>query len=313
MANIAVLGSSYSDCLYRHDHEDALQALSYNERKLRRTQHGQELAYDGIPVKNDHENHWVTLLSNKYPQHTFHIFAKGGAGWEYAQQLLYMLSDSNICDRVIIELQSYRAMILSENISFNMLADKTVFLNYKVIHETENTLVKWYHPTDGGNWWFNHIEKGLVDSSYDKMITLMKNIYQLNSKASKLNFTNEVLDYIARMIVSPIYVIRYQQYLKSLNTIWPKVFDKVGIWAFEPFDLPYLTDFNVNKEFFNNEIQYFDETVIEEWIRKDPINNSIGSWKDKYIGFDGYHLNKEGMVLLVDFLLKQPNIQKVLE
>jgi hypothetical protein len=141
----------------------------------------------------------------------------------------------------------------------------------------------------------------------------MKNKYQLNSNNSKLNFTNEVVDYIARMIVSPAYIIRYQQYLLSLTSVWPTIFDRVGIWAFEPFDLPYLTNFNVNKEFFNNKIQCFNMTAMEEWVRKDPINNSIDSWKNKYFGFDGYHLNKEGMELLVDFLLKQPNIQKVLE
>tara|TARA_B100000809_G_scaffold124194_1_gene122378 strand:+ start:244 stop:1185 length:942 start_codon:yes stop_codon:yes gene_type:complete len=313
MANIAILGSSYSDCLYRHVHEDALQALPHDERKLRRTQHGRESAFDLIPVESDYKNHWVNMLSTKYPQHTFHVFAKGGSGWEYTQQLLYMLSNSNICDRVIIELQNYRAMILSENISFNSLADNTVFLDYEIFHETENTLVKWYHLINGGNWWFDHLEKGLVDSSYDKMINLMKNKYQLNSNNSKLNFTNEVLEYIARMIVSPVYIIRYQQYLLSLMSVWPKIFDKVGIWAFESFDLPYLTDFNANKEFFNNKVQLFDETMWKDWIKEDPINNSVDSWKDKYFGFDGFHLNREGMELLVDFLLKQSNIQQVLK
>ena len=51
----------------------------------------------------------------------------------------------------------------------------------------------------------------------------------------------------------------------------------------------------------------------KDWIREDHINNSVDSWKDKYFGFDGAHLNKEGMKLLVNFLLKQSNIQQVLK
>ena len=336
MAKIAIIGSSFSESLYCHKHEKELQKLPHNKRIYRRTHYGSNMEFDGIPVEDDRENHWVNMLSNKYEQHTFHIFAKGGSGWEYAQQLLYMLSNDSICDRVIIELQSYRAMILSDNIPFNLLSDHVVFSDYSILYETPNTLVKWYHLLYR-DWGFTHIEPSSHHFSYDKLSSLMKNKYQLNSNNSKLNFvnyiarylmknkyqlnsnnsklnfTNEVVDYIARMIVSPAYIIRYQQYLLSLTSVWPKIFDRVGIWAFEPFDLPYLTNFNVNKEFFNNKIQCFDETVMEEWVRKDPINNSIDSWKNKYFGFDGYHLNKEGMELLVDFLLKQPNIQKVLE
>ena len=328
MANIAILGSSFSECLYRHDHENDIQKLPHNERILRRTESSLGWAFDGIPVKNDYENHWVTMLSNRYPQHTFHVFARGGSGWEYAQQFLYMLSNSNICDRVIIELQSYRAMILAKNISFDLLSElhidaicrEDISINsynvsspdYSISHETKNTLVKWYYHSIF-NWGVDHLEKSSVDSSLEEKFKLIENKYQLK-------FTKEVVDYIARMIVSPVYIIRYQQYLLSLKNVWPKIFDKVGIWAFEPFDPPYLIKdrrsgplLNVNKEIFNNKIQCFDETAMEEWIRKDPINNSIDSWKDKYFGFDGYHLNKEGMKLLVDFLLKQPSIQNAIK
>ena len=43
------------------------------------------------------------------------------------------------------------------------------------------------------------------------------------------------------------------------------------------------------------------------------IYNSIDTFKSKYYGIDRAHANEEGMQLIVDFLLKQPSIQKVLK
>jgi hypothetical protein len=130
------------------------------------------------------------MLSNRYPQHTFHVFARGGSGWEYAQQFLYMLSNSNICDRVIIELLSYRAMILAKNISFDLLSElhidaicrEDISINsynvsspdYEIFHETENTLVKWYYHSIF-NWGFDHLEKASADSSLEEKFKLIEN------------------------------------------------------------------------------------------------------------------------------------------
>jgi len=73
------------------------------------------------------------------------------------------------------------------------------------------------------------------------------------------------------------------------------------------------SDLDLHAEIFGNELKLFEDTAIEEWIRNDPINNSYDNWLDMYCGADRQHANKEGMRLLVDFLLKQPNIQQVLE
>ena len=55
------------------------------------------------------------------------------------------------------------------------------------------------------------------------------------------------------------------------------------------------------------------DSALEEWIREDPIGNSYDSWVDMYCGVDRQHANEQGMKLVVDFLLKQSSIQKVLE
>jgi hypothetical protein len=319
MANIAILGSSFSECLYRHKDENEMQKLPWLERTpftSRTTE----------PIIIDNENHWVNLLEKKYPQHEFHIFAKGGAGWEYAQQMLHMLAEQKICDRIIVELCDYRAIILSQDIAFNKL-------------KTFRMLVKHYIPNP-------HPENYLHGTpvSYQSMIDEIKEYKSLTTQTGKSGwpasraglkkivkryakndkiilhnvktpyvFSTDVLEYMVRSVMSPVYTTRYRNYLSSLTTVWPKVFDKVGVWAYESFNVPYPVNFDANKEYFDNSMQYFEDTMLEEWIRKDPINNSADSWKDKYYGFDGGHLNKEGMRLLVDFLLKQPNIQQVLE
>ena len=57
----------------------------------------------------------------------------------------------------------------------------------------------------------------------------------------------------------------------------------------------------------------FTDTVWDEWIRKDPINNDVPNWITEYCIEDRGHANEKGMELIVDFVLKQPNILKVLE
>lgn len=297
MANIAILGSSFSEALYRHKDENEMQQLPWADRmKIRCLPVGS--------VINDTENHWVNLLAKKYPQHKFRIFARGGAGWEYAQQMLYMLSEQTTYNRIIVELCDYRAIILSQDIAFNKL--KTVKMIPK--HYIPNPNPENYMPG--------------TPVSYQSMINEIKEYKSLTTQNDKTIlhnvetpyvFSTDVLEYMVRSVMSPVYTTRYRNYLSSLINVWPKIFDRVGVWAYEPFNVPYPVSFNANKEYFDNKMQYFEETAIEKWIREDPINNSIDSWKNKYYGFDGYHLNKEGMPLLVDFLLKQPNIQQVLE
>ena len=127
-----------------------------------------------------------------------------------------------------------------------------------------------------------------------------------------LVLTDEVINYLATYIAGPIYATRYRQFLLSLKNVWPKVFDKVGVWAYVPINMPW-SDLDLHVEIFSDELKIFEDVVLEKWIRKDPINNSIDTWKSKYYGIDLGHANKEGMKLIVDFLLKQPSIQKVLE
>ena len=311
MANIAILGSSFSETLYRHKDENEMQKLPWFDRTpltSRTVESDADRSVNWLRTKEliteGKEKHWVNLLAKKYPQHEFHIFAKGGSGWEYAQQMLYMLVEQKICDRIIVELCGYRAIILSYDIAFNKL-------------KTFRMAVKHYIPNP-------HPENYMPGTpvSYQSMIDEIKEFKSLTTQNDKIIlhnvktpyvFSTDVLEYMVRSIMSPVYTTRYRNYLSSLITVWPKVFDKIGVWAYEPFNVPYPVNFDANKEYFNNKMQYFEETAIEKWIREDPINNSIDSWKDKYYGFDGAHLNKEGMPLLVDFLLKQPNIQQVLE
>ena len=299
MANVAILGSSYSETLYRHKDDNEIQKLLWSER---------------IPLTSrttkfiieDNKNHWVNLLAKKYPQHKFYIFAKGGTGWEYAQQMLHMLSEVKTCDRIIVELCDYRAIILSQDIAFNKL-------------KTVRSAVKHYIPNPNPE---NYMPGTPV--SYQSMVNEIKECKSITAKSDNDNivlhnaetpyvFSTDVLEYMVRSVMSPVYTTRYRNYLSSLTNVWPKIFDKVGVWAYESFNVPYPVSLNANKKYFDNKMQYFEETAIEKWIREDPINNSIDSWKNKYYGFDGAHLNKEGMPLLVDFLLKQPNIQQVLE
>ena len=291
MAKIAILGSSFSVTLYRHKHENEIQKKPWNKRpRLKST--ATSLEYD------DNKNHWVALLAKKYPQHKFYIFAKGGTGWEYAQQMLHMLSELKRCDRVIVELCDYRALVLSQDIAFNKLKKAGRHLIYipparssyqtMIDHIKESIAVNAQHEIDDDKIILHNIETPYV-------------------------FSTDVLEYMVRSVMSPVYTTRYRNYLSSLINVWPHIFDKVGVWAYEPFDIPHPVNFNANKEYFNNRMQYFEETMIEKWLREDPINNSIDSWKDKHYGFDGRHLNKESMPLLVDFLLKQSSIQQVLD
>ena len=299
MAHIAILGSSYSAALYRNKDENEMQKLPWAERIPLTS-----ITAEFIPVIKDNKNHWVNLLEKKYPQHTFCIFAEGGSGWEYAQQVLHMLSEQTMYDRIIVELCDYRAIILSQDIAFKKL--KTVKMP-----------VKHYIPNSNPETYMSG-----TPVSYQSMIDEIKECTSLTTQNDKTIlhyaetpyvFSTDVLEYMVRSVMSPVYTTRYRNYLSSLTNVWPKIFDKVGVWAYEPFNIPYPVSFNANKEYFDNKMQYFEETAIEKWIREDPINNSIDSWKDMYYGFDGSHLNKEGMFLLVDFLLKQPSIQKVLE
>jgi len=313
MANIAILGSSYSHSLYTHKNENEMQKIPWLDR-IAGDNRGSVLYQTIGPAVEDKENHWVNLLAKKYPQHKFHIFALGGAGWEYAQQMLHMLSEQKVCDRIIVELCEYRAIILSHDIAFNKLKTFTFDPGHPY------SSVKHYIPNPNPE---NYMPGTPV--SYQSMVNEIKEYKSLTTQNDIVNdkiilhnvetpyvFSTDVLEYMVRLVMSPVYTTRYRNYLSSLTNVWPKVFDKVGVWAYEPFNVPYPIDFNANKEYFDNKIQYFDETAIEEWIRKDPVNNSADSWKDKYYGFEGGHLNKKGMPLLVDFLLKQPSIQEVL-
>ena len=291
MANIAILGSSFSETLYRHKHENEIQKKPWNKRP--RLPHAPGIGY------TDKKNHWVGLLAKKYPHHKFHIFAKGGTGWEYAQQILHMLSEKKTCDRIIVELCDYRALILSQDIAFNKLK------------KTRGDL-KFYIPPyrDSYQAMIDHIKENIAINSQHE---IDNNKIILHNVRTPYIFSTDVLEYMVRSVMSPVYTTRYRNYLSSLINVWPHVFDKIGVWAYEPFDIPHPVNFNANKKYFDNQIQYFEETMIEKWFKDDPINNSIDSWKNKYYGHDGYHLNKEGMPLLVDFLLKQSSIQRVLK
>ena len=119
MAKIAIIGSSFSECLYSVKDEPNMSSWT-TEKRIEWAENEWPLAF----ILEQHEGHWVQLLEERYPQHEFHIFAKGGAGWEYAQQMLYMLSEQTMYNRIIVELCDYRAIILSQNIAFNKL--KTV-------------------------------------------------------------------------------------------------------------------------------------------------------------------------------------------
>tara|TARA_B100000809_G_C14658254_1_gene358597 strand:- start:32 stop:466 length:435 start_codon:yes stop_codon:yes gene_type:complete len=133
-----------------------------------------------------------------------------------------------------------------------------------------------------------------------------------NNDSPWIHTSPDTLRYIANCITGPIYSIRYRQYLLSLKNIWPKVFDKVGVWAYLSPNLPW-SKLDLHAEIFGDELKIFEDTAVEEWIRKDPINNSFESWQNIYCGHDRQHANEKGNELIVDFLLKQSDIQQVLE
>jgi hypothetical protein len=337
MANIGILGSSFSHALYKHKDERKIQKIS-REDYLQNPSPSVLYQLIGHGIE-DRENHWVNLLAKKYPQHTFHVFAEGGTGWEYSQQMLHMLTEEKICDRIIVELCEYRAIILGEDIAFNRLNAMDIYASSElnVQYVAKNALVKYYSNKAHKGRLARHLSHYIPHSapenympgrpvSYQLMIDQIKEYRTVNQKDSRDSdtvmlynkfkkpyvFSTDVLEYMIRSVISPVYITRYRHYLSSLTNVWPKIFDKVGVWAYTPFNVPSPIEFDANKEYFDNSMQYFEDTMLEEWIRKDPINNSADSWKDKYYGFDGGHLNKEGMPLLVDFLLKQSSIQRVL-
>ena len=267
MAKIAILGSSYSRCLYYAKDEPDMSTWTIEDRE--------EYAFDSwveFDVEEDYDKHWVNLLSMKYPQHEFRIFAKGGVGWEYSEITLHKVAELGY-DRVIIELQEPRLML-----------DDSTHVCFLPTIKTVKQIAK--HISDFIAW----------QSVRGKQVVL----------------TDEVINYLATYIAGPVYATRYRQFLLSLKTVWPKVFDKVGIWAYLPINMPW-SDLDLNAEIFGDELKIFQNTAIEEWIRKDPINNSFDTWVNVYYGIDRQHANEKGMVLLADFLLKQPSIQKVLE
>ena len=75
-------------------------------------------------------------------------------------------------------------------------------------------------------------------------------------------------------INSPVHVIRYKQYLKSLDVIWPKIFDKVGVWAYCYYGIPWEATGKVGpyKRRKENPFNYrlsFEAVQIEKHIRED--------------------------------------------
>ena len=115
-------------------------------------------------------------------------------------------------------------------------------------------------------------------------------------------YTEEVIDYMTTNIKGPIYATRYKQYLLSLKNVWPKVFDKVGVWAYLSPNMPWF-DLDLHAEIFGDELKIFEDIAMEEWIRADPINNSVETWRTEYYGSDRQHAIEEGMKLIVDFYL----------
>lgn len=267
MAKIAIIGSSFSKCLYSVNDEPNMSGWTIKKR-IEWAENEWPLAF----IVEQHKGHWVQLLEKKYPQHEFHIFAKGGAGWEYSEITLHKVAELKF-DRVIIELQEPRLML-------------------------DNSIHVCFLPTI-------RTVKKIAD-------TISKTVAWQSARGKQIVFTEEVINYIATYIAGPIYATRYRQYLLSLKSIWPKVFNKLGVWAYLPINMPW-SDVDLHAEIFGDELKLFEDTAIEEWIRKDPINNSVETFKSEYYGVDRQHANEKGMDLIVDFLLKQPSIQRVLE
>ena len=334
MATIAIIGSSFSKCLYYVKDAPDMSDWTTEERE--------KWALDEWPMSfilQDYENNWVNLLAKKYPQHEFHIFAEGGAGWEYSEIILHKVAELEF-DRVIVELQEPRLMIYNKKSSIEkyplkefMLnndyfenkkfrSKETAVFNYGIKGTFEDngiTSVCFYHKClttlelkveirKTMAWQFDRAEH--FKEHFDRSRDLDDPMHPRNQQW--FPFTNDVVRYIANHVTGPIYGIRYKQFLLSLKTIWPKVFDQVGVWAYISPNLPWL-NFDLYTDIFGNESKLFEDTAIEEWIRKDPINNSIETWRNIYCGDDRQHANEEGMKLIVDFLLNQPSIQKVFE
>ena len=297
MAKVAILGSSYSECLYSVKDEPDYMDWSFDKR-MKWVENEWRMAH----ILQQHEGHWVQLLEERYPQHEFHIFAKGGAGWEYSEITLHKVAELKF-DRIIIELQDPRLMLTNSTHVCFFGAEDQLIKTVKQIAEEISKTVAWQSAR--GNQFIRPEMRGkIINDTFDEGI-------QPHDPNLGLVLTDEVINYLATYIAGPIYATRYRQFLLSLKNVWPKVFDKVGIWAYIPINLPW-SKLDLHAEIFGDELKIFEDTAVEEWIRKDPINNSADSWKDKYYGFDGGHLNKEGMPLLVDFLLKQSSIQRVL-
>ena len=267
MANVAIIGSSFSECLYSVKDEPNMSGWT-TEKRIEWAETEWPLAF----ILEQHEGHWVQLLEERYPQHEFHIFAKGGAGWEYSEITLHKVAELKF-DRVIVELQEPRLML--DN-STHVCFDPSINTVKQIAEEISKTIA-WQ-----------------------------------SARGKQIIFTDDVVNYIATYIAGPVYATRYRQYLLSLKNVWPKVFDKVGVWAYLPINMPW-SDLDLYAEIFGDELKIFEDVAIEEWIRKDPINNSVETWRTKYCGSDRQHANEEGMKLIVDFLLKQSSIQQVLE
>ena len=105
---IAIIGSSFSKCLYSAKDEPNMSGWTTDERI-----DWAETVWPMAFILEDYEKHWVNLLSKKYPQHEFHIFAKGGAGWEFSEIVLHKLAELKF-DRVIIELQDHRLLLYNK-------------------------------------------------------------------------------------------------------------------------------------------------------------------------------------------------------
>ncbi len=314
MAKIAIIGSSYSKCLYSVGDEPDMTDWSLKER-IKWAKEEWPLAF----ILQDYEKHWVNLLAKKYPQHEFHIFAKGGAGWEFSEIVLHRVAELKF-DRVIVELQEPRLMLYNKESSDGKYSLKEFMLNDNYLEDnkfrSKETSVFNYHAGLFEDLNITHVcftRYRAVNQQVKDTVQWQRERNEHFSHSKTLPaYTDDVVNYIATNIIGPVYAIRYRQFLLSLKTVWPNVFDKVGIWAYIPINLPW-SELDLHAEIFGDELKIFEDTAVEEWIRKDPINNSIDTFKSKYYGIDRAHANEEGMQLIVDFLLKQPSIQKVLK
>ena len=82
------------------------------------------------------------ILCIAYSQHKFHIFAKGGSGWEYAQQMLHMLSEQKIYDRIIVDDEMRSKLGVVENVEEDEKPKKKRKSSVKSKKRTQNKSVK---------------------------------------------------------------------------------------------------------------------------------------------------------------------------